>query len=152
MSQISVIGGGSAEQSNLDDARTVGRELARKDVTVICGGKGGVMEAVSSGVNDMETGRVIGILPGTNRKFANDYLDDVILTGMGPARNLAVVLSGEAVIAIGGRYGTLSELAFSRKFDRPVFGVSTWDHEEFDFPTNLEPNEAVQRALKAIDS
>lgn len=152
MSQISVIGGGSAEQSNLDDARTVGRELARKDVTVICGGKGGVMEAVSSGVNDMETGRVIGILPETNRKFANDYLDDVILTGMGPARNLAVVLSGEAVIAIGGRYGTLSELAFSRKFDRPVFGVSTWDHEEFDFPTNLEPNEAVQRALKAIDS
>jgi uncharacterized protein (TIGR00725 family) len=148
MSQVSVIGGGSAEQSNLDDARTVGRELARKDVTVICGGKGGVMEAVSSGVNDMETGRVIGILPETNRKFANDYLDDVILTGMGPARNLAVVLSGEAVIAIGGRYGTLSELAFSRKFDRPVFGVSTWDHEEFDFPTNLEPNEAVQRALK----
>ncbi len=152
MNQISVIGSGSTGRSWYEDARTVGRGLAEEDLTVVCGGKGGVMEAVSRGVNDARTGRVIGILPETNSSRANDYLDDVIVTGFGPARNIAVVLSGEAVISIGGHFGTLSELAFSQKFDKPVFGVSTWHHEDFDFPSHLQPEEAVSRALDSLNS
>lgn len=145
--QISVIGGADMGPDSYEDARTVGRLLAEVDVTVVTGGGGGVMEAVAKGVQDVGSGRVIGIRPETDRQNANDYLDDVIVSGIGYARNLPVVLSGEAVIAVSGGYGTLSELAYAQKFDRRVFGVGTWGHERFDFESELLPEEAVRRAL-----
>jgi hypothetical protein len=151
MSQISVIGGEEAGDSDIDRAREVGRLLGQEGVTVICGGGGGVMEAVAAGVSDAENGRVIGIRPEEHDRNANRFLDDVIVTGVGYARNIAVVLSGEAVIAVGGQFGTLSEIAFSKKFEKPIFGIGTWDHEDLSFPSDLLPEEAVRRALAAVE-
>lgn len=146
--RISVVGGEDVDEETYEKARRVGRLLAEEDVTVINGGGGGVMEASARGVQSVEPGRVIGIRPETHDGNANDHLDEVIVTGVGHARNLAVVLSGEAVIAVAGGYGTLSEIALARKHEKPVYGVGTWAHEDFDFPSNLTPEEAVNRALK----
>ncbi len=147
---ISVIGGAEVGSQPYEDARTVGRLLGEADVTVVNGGGKGVMEATAKGVQDVDSGRVIGIRPETHRRNANEYLDDLIVSGVGYARNLSVILSGVAVIAVSGGYGTLSELAYTQKFDQPVFGVGTWEHERFDFPSSLSPEEATRRAL-AVD-
>lgn len=145
-----MVGGGTIEDETYDKARRVGRLLAEEDVTVINGGGGGVMEASARGVQSVETGRVVGVRPETHDENANDYLDEVIVTGVGHARNLAVVLSGAGVIAVAGGYGTLSEIALARKNEQPVYGVGTWDHDRFDFPSNLTPKEAVNHALEEV--
>lgn len=150
--QISVIGSGEATDAERQAAQAVGRGLARKNVTVVCGGGSGVMEAVAEGVQSQENGHIIGIRPEEHSGNANDYLDDVIVTGIGYARNLAVVLSGGAIIAIGGQFGTLSELAFAKKYNKPVFGIGTWDHEDLDFLSDLNPEDAVTKALTAAES
>jgi uncharacterized protein (TIGR00725 family) len=122
---VSVIGGaqcGAAEQAL---AAEVGRLVAREGATLICGGMGGVMEAAARGAKEAG-GTTIGILPGHDRAVANPYLDHVLTTGMGHARNLAVVSSGDAVIAIGGGYGTLSEIGLAAKVGRPVVILAGW--------------------------
>jgi len=122
---ISVVGGDTAPADVLVQAEELGRELARRGCTVVCGGRGGVMEAVCRGAR-AEGGHTIGILPGVDRGDANSYVEFPILTGMGYARNVAVVLSGEAVIAVDGSYGTLSEIAHALNHGRPVVGLHTW--------------------------
>jgi len=122
---ISVVGGDAAPPEVLAQAEELGRELARRGCTVVCGGRGGVMEAVCRGAR-AEGGHTIGILPGVDRGDANSYVEFPILTGMGYARNVAVVLSGEAVIAVDGSYGTLSEIAHALNHGRPVIGLHTW--------------------------
>lgn len=99
--------------------------MAQRGVTVVCGGLGGVMEAVCRGARS-RTGLTVGILPGGDRSMANRWVDIPVVTGMGEARNVAVVKSAEAVIAVGGGYGTLSEIACALKNEIPVIGLNTW--------------------------
>jgi uncharacterized protein (TIGR00725 family) len=106
-------------------AEEVGRRLAEAGITVVCGGLGGVMDAVARGAAEAG-GMVIGIVPGVDPADANPHCTHVVATGIGHARNLAVVASGDAVIAIGGEWGTLSEIAFARRLGRPVVAFQTW--------------------------
>lgn len=122
---IAVIGAGTCDEKTYALAEQVGSELARRGAMVVCGGLGGVMEAVCKGAQSAG-GRTIGILPGTNYREANPFVDIPIVTGLGEARNSIVVRSGRVVIAIGGEYGTLSEIAFALKFGVPVIGLGTW--------------------------
>jgi len=122
---IAVIGGGEPSPEEAKLAEEVGRELARQGVILVCGGLGGVMEAACRGASS-EGGVTIGILPGDNPRTANPYVQIPIVTGIGYARNVAVVKSAQAVIAIGGSYGTLSEIAYARQSDIPVIGLNTW--------------------------
>jgi len=122
---ISVIGGGRCGPAEYALAEEVGRLVAREGATLVCGGLAGVMEAAARGAKEAR-GTTIGILPGHDRALANPYLDHVLTTGMGHARNLAVVSSGDAVIAIGGGYGTLAEIGLAAKIGRPVVILAGW--------------------------
>jgi uncharacterized protein (TIGR00725 family) len=123
--QISVIGGSEGDPEILGEAEVVGRGIAEAGAVLVCGGRTGVMEAASRGASDAG-GIVIGVLPTTDPRDANPYVTHVIPTGIGHARNLAVVASGDAVIAIGGEWGTLSEIAFARRLERPVVALRSW--------------------------
>ena len=117
--QIAVIGAGRASPALMGRAERVGRLLAEAGCTVVCGGLGGVMEAVARGAREAG-GTTIGILPGESPNDANPWIDYRVATGMGHARNLAVVASCEAAVAVGGNWGTLAEVAFARILGRPV--------------------------------
>jgi len=123
---ISVIGAGECSADEAQAAEAVGRELARRGVVLVCGGRGGAMEAACRGACEVG-GITIGLLPGNDREDGNDYLTLALPTGMGHARNALVVLSGEAVIAIGGEAGTLSEIGLAIKSGRHVIGLGTWE-------------------------
>jgi len=153
---IGVIGGSSATPEEASLAESVGRELGRAGATVICGGRGGVMEAACRGAR-MAGGLTIGILPGTERAQANPYVDVPIVTGIGDARNVIIARTAEAVIAIGGSYGTLSEIALSLGFGTPVVGLRTWSMERQGHPDvpmvrASDPREAVEQALALVGS
>jgi uncharacterized protein (TIGR00725 family) len=122
---ISVIGGGQCGAAEYAAAVEVGRLVAEAGAKLVCGGLSGVMEAAARGAKQAG-GVTIGVLPGHDRTLANPYLDHVITTGVGHARNLAVVSSGEAVIAIGGSFGTLSEIGLAGRLGRPVVILSGW--------------------------
>lgn len=122
---IAVIGGSSASKREINTAEDVGRELAKRGAILVCGGLGGVMEAACRGATS-EGGITIGILPGEKRNDANQYVQIPIVTGIGYARNVAVVKSAQAVIAIGGSYGTLSEIGHALQSGIPVIGIYTW--------------------------
>ena len=122
---IAVIGGSEPSSEETRLAEEVGRELARRGAILICGGLTGVMEAACRGAAS-EGGLTIGILPGDNPDSANSYVCIPIVTGAGYARNMAVVKSAQAVIAIGGSYGTLTEIAYALQSDIPVIGLNTW--------------------------
>jgi uncharacterized protein (TIGR00725 family) len=125
--QVSVIGtGGCAQDSEAAQlAEEVGRLLAEAGVVVVCGGLGGVMEAAARGTSQAG-GTVIGIVPGASVDEANPHCTQVIATGIGYARNLAVVASGDAVIAVGGEWGTLSEIGHARTFGKTVIALRSW--------------------------
>lgn len=122
---ISVIGSSRAKPEHLALAEEVGRELARHKVIVACGGLQGVMEAVCKGAKSAG-GTTIGILPGRTSRDANRYVDIPIVTTMGYSRNVIVVNTGDAVIAIGGAFGTLSEIAFALSDGIPVVALKSW--------------------------
>jgi len=151
---IAVIGASLAGAAELKIAEEVGRLIARSGATLVCGGMGGVMEAACRGASS-EGGLTIGILPGDNALTANQYVDIPIVTGIGYARNVAVVKSAQAVIAIDGSYGTLSEIAHALQSGLPVIGLGTWHisrdgkHEE-GIITAQNPSEAVSKALEMI--
>lgn len=142
--QIAVIGHGKATSQECEAAYATGRMIAVNGAVLVCGGLGGVMEAVCKGAK-AAGGTTVGILPGT--EGGNPYLDITIRTGLGIARNALVVLSGDAVVAVGGKYGTLSEIAIALKNGRPVFGIDTWDIEGV-IPCS-SPADAVKRAVQA---
>ncbi len=142
--QITVIGSSQPDDQTARLAYRVGELLAETGFTVVCGGRGGVMREVCRGMKENDGGLTVGILMGKTTADANEYLDVVIPTGLAEARNLPNVLAGEAVIAVGGAEGTLSEIAFAIKNNRPVYGVNTWDHPRFEFSSNLSPEEAVE--------
>lgn len=122
---MGVVGAGVAGEEMRATAEEVGRRLAEAGAAVVCGGLGGVMEAACRGAKSAG-GLTIGILPGRRRQDANPWVDVAIPTGMGETRNALVVLSADAVVAVGGEHGTLSELAFALKLGRPVVGLRTW--------------------------
>jgi uncharacterized protein (TIGR00725 family) len=124
--QIAVIGNGTPDDELAGLAHAVGAGLAEAGAVVICGGREGVMEAVAKGAAEAG-GTVIGIVPAADPATANPHCTHVVATGVGYARNLAVVASGDAVIAIGGEWGTLSEIAHARQFGRPVVAMRSWE-------------------------
>jgi len=151
---IAVIGGSQCSSQEAKLAEEVGRELARRGAVLICGGLGGIMEAACRGAQQ-EGGVTIGILPGKNRQEANPYVQIPIATGMGSARNVVIVKSAQAVIAIGGSYGTLSEIAHALQSGVPVIGLNTWSLSKNGQPddsiiTAQNPTEAVNIALSLV--
>ena len=126
--RVSVIGGGRVTEAEYERAREVGRLLAERGHAVVCGGRTGVMEAACRGAREAG-GETIGILPGEDRSVANEFVTTPIATGMGNARNVLVVLNGDAAIAIDGSTGTLSEIAHALDAGRPVAGLGTHDIE-----------------------
>ena len=147
--RVSVIGSGSAlTAETAADAETVGRLLANRGHTVVCGGMGGVMDAVCRGAT-AAGGETIGILPVDDPAAANPHVTTPIATGMGHARNVLVPMNGAAVIAIAGSGGTLSELGFSHVYDRPVAGLAS---HELPWVEPVEtPKEAVEYVESAVD-
>ncbi len=153
---IGVIGGGDVTPQVAGLAEEVGREIARKGAVLVCGGLGGVMEAACRGAS-REGGLTIGILPGENRQAANPYVKIPIVTGLGHARNVAVVKSAQAVIAIDGSYGTLSEIGHALQSGIPVIGLNTWSLSidgKVDDSIILadSPKDAVDKAIYLIVS
>jgi uncharacterized protein (TIGR00725 family) len=143
---IAVVGGNEASPENLHLAEEVGRELARRGVVLLCGGFGGVMEAACRGAKQ-EDGTTVGILPGDDASNVNPYVDIPICTGMSYARNVIIVKSAGAVIAVDGAYGTLSEIAHALGEDIPVIGLNTWTliREE-------QEDRGIVRAENAVDA
>jgi uncharacterized protein (TIGR00725 family) len=123
--QIAVIGKGVPDDELTPLAEEVGRRLAEAGAVVVCGGLTGIMEGVARGAS-AAGGTVIGIVPSSSPQEVNQHCTHVVATGVGQARNLAVVSSGDAVIAIGGEWGTLSEIAFARELGRRVVALSSW--------------------------
>ena len=124
--QIAVVGAGDAAAELLTVAEQVGGGLAEAGAVLVCGGLGGVMEAACRGAREAG-GLTVGLLPGTDRRAANPFVEVVVPTGLGEARNAIVVRAGEAVIAVGGGYGTLVEIGFALKAGLSVIGVATWE-------------------------
>jgi uncharacterized protein (TIGR00725 family) len=140
---IAVIGASDPTPEQLGDAEKVGHLLAKEGAVVLNGGLGGVMEAASRGAKQ-EGGLVVGIVP---QDEANEYVDVAIKTGMGEARNALIVNTADAFIAVGGGYGTLSEIAFALKHGKLVAGLGTWGIPGVRKAEN--PEDAVQSALRA---
>jgi uncharacterized protein (TIGR00725 family) len=145
---IAVIGPGEASAEEERVAEEVGRGLAERQAIVVCGGLGGVMAAACRGAR-AEQGLTVGILPGTDRASANQWVTLAIPTGLGELRNGLVVRAADAVIAVGGGPGTLSEIALALKTGVPVLGLETWDIEGVE-PVR-DPDAAVRRALELAD-
>ncbi len=132
-------------------AEEVGRRLAEAGVTVVCGAGPGVMEAAARGAAEAG-GRVIGIVRGTDAGEANPYCTEVVATGVGQARNLAVVASGAVAIAVGGEWGTLSEIALARTIDRTVVTLSSWGlvgRERMEGAPGVVPAKSAEDAVVA---
>jgi len=144
---IAVIGAGTANEPILKIAEEVGRLIARRNALLICGGLKGVMEAAAKGAKT-EGGLTIGILPQKNKNEANRYIDIPIATGFGEGRNVIIARTADALISVGGEYGTLSEIAFALKMGKPVIGIRTWDIKGIIKAENAE--EAVQKAFEFL--
>lgn len=146
---IGVVGGRRTEKALLSEAETVGRLIARRGATLVCGGLGGVMEAASRGAKS-EGGLTVGILPQNDSKEANQYIDIPIATGLGIGRNVIIARTADALIAVGGEYGTLSEIAFALQIGKPVIGIKTWDIKGVISAENAV--DAVNKVFKLLES
>ena len=146
--QIGVLGASSCGPDIEQAAYGVGREIARQGAVLLCGGLGGVMTAAAKGAKDAG-GLTVGILPGASASDANPYIDLKVVTDMGHARNVVLVRSADAVIAVSGGYGTLSEIAIARKIGVPCVGLQTWDLDPGVVRTD-GPEEAVRCAMEKI--
>ncbi len=138
---VAVVGGAIADPEEYSIARELGQLLADDGYTVVCGGGTGIMEAVCRGARE-GGGHTIGILPGVNPSDANMYVETILVTGMGTSRNRIISLSGRVVVAVGGMYGTLSEIAFALQAGRPVCAIGTWNTIDGVTPVN-SPQEAL---------
>ena len=126
MTYVAVVGPGEASAGELAVAEELGALLADRGATVVCGGLGGVMEAACRGAKSRR-GRTVGLLPGLDRSAANGWVDVAIATGLGELRNGLIVRTSDAVVAVGGGAGTLSEIGFALKAGRPVVGIGTFE-------------------------
>ncbi len=152
---ISVIGASVCSEQEAEWAEEVGAHIGRRGHILLCGGRGGVMAAACKGAR-REGGWTVGVLPGSDRSGANPHLDVALPTGLGEARNLIVARGGDAVIAVGGSYGTLSEIALALKGGRPVVGLGTWSATagsgtEAEVIAATSPEEAVDLACAKLN-
>ena len=148
---VAVVGGSTAALDVCQAAEDVGRELARSGAVLVCGGLGGVMAAACRGAKG-EGGLTLGILPGDSREEANAWVDVAVPTGMGEARNAIVVRAADALVAVGGEFGTLSEIALAVRLGKPVVGIGTWELAQVGRPVEAivrvdDPVEAARTAL-----
>jgi uncharacterized protein (TIGR00725 family) len=141
---VAVVGPGDASAEEAGTAEAVGRELASRRAVLVCGGLGGAMEAACRGAKQAG-GTTLGILPGLDRAAANPWVDVAVVTGLGEARNALVVRAADAVIAVAGGYGTLSEIALALKGGKPVAGLGSWEIDGVERAAG--PAEAVESAL-----
>ncbi|MBN2380106.1 TIGR00725 family protein [candidate division WOR-3 bacterium] len=147
--QVGVIGGRYCSPKTAEIAEELGALIAKQGWTLICGGRGGVMEAACRGA--IETGGVtIGVLPDSTDQKANDFLTYTIRTGMGEGRNVIIVHSSDVLVAIHGKYGTLSEIALALARKKPVFGIGTWSIPGVE-PVKT-PEEAIARIKDLADA
>ena len=128
MRTVGVIGGHNASARYLKIAEEAGREIAKLGLILVSGGLAGVMEAACRGAKEAG-GKTLGIIPGVDKKDANKYVDITVVTGLGITRNILVVRNSDAIIAIDGKYGTLSEISYALHLRIPVIGLYTWDIE-----------------------
>ena len=142
---LGVIGAGLADEETNRMAEEVGR-LIGGSALMICGGLGGVMEAAARGAKGAG-GTTVGILPGSGTRDANAWIDIPVATGMGEARNMVIVRTADALIAVGGEYGTLSEIAFALKAGKPVIGLRTWD-----IPGVIKADDAADAVRKVFSA
>ncbi|MFQ5454563.1 MAG: TIGR00725 family protein [Candidatus Zixiibacteriota bacterium] len=143
---IAVVGAGKCSKKLKDMAAEVGHYVAENGGVIVCGGLGGIMEGAARGAKEAG-GITIGILPTTNKEDANEYIDYIIPTGFGEARNIMVVRTADVVIAFPGKYGTLSEMAFTLQAQKPLISVNAWKLGDDITQTN-SPVEAAKMALK----
>lgn len=151
---VAVSGGGQADDAACDQAREVGRALAGRGVVVVTGGLGGAMEAACQGAK-AAGGTTIGILPGDDRGEANEWVDVAVPTGLGEGRNALVVRAADAVVAVAGEFGTLSEIALALRLGKPVVGLDTWELGRGGRPVRAllvaaTPAEAAELAVAEI--
>lgn len=151
---VAVVGSGDASTSEQAAARDVGRGLAAVGATIVCGGLGGVMAAACAGARSVG-GTTIGLLPGTDRQDANPDVVVAVPTGLGEGRNVLVVRASDAVVAVGGAYGTLSEIALALRAGLPVVGLATWElrqdgRVDEGIVVAEDPDDAVARTLAAL--
>lgn len=145
--QIAVIGAGSCDEKIAQKAFAVGEAIAKAGAVLLCGGLGGVMEAACKGAKSVN-GTTIGIVPGSKRKSANRFVDIEIVTNAGQARNVFIAHSADAMVAVSGSYGTLSEISVGLKLGKPVVGIDTWDIE--GVIVESDPKKAVEKAVSLI--
>ncbi|MBN1827056.1 MAG: TIGR00725 family protein [Candidatus Eisenbacteria bacterium] len=146
--QIGIIGAGSCDAATAGKAEKVGRLIAERGAVLVCGGMGGVMEAAARGARE-GGGIAVGVLPTADPDEGNPYLTVRIATGFGQGRNVLIPRSCHGVIAVAGGYGTLSEIALTRKLGVPLVGIDTWDPDG-SFPVVSEPEEAVKLLWKQM--
>ncbi|MEA2286292.1 MAG: hypothetical protein QOJ21_2335 [Solirubrobacteraceae bacterium] len=144
---VAVVGPGEASPQQVEAAEAVGAGLAQAGAVVVTGGLGGVMEAACRGARS-KRGRTLGQLPGDDRDAANGWVEIAVATGMGELRNGLVVRAADAVVAVGGGHGTLSEIALALKLGRPVIGLGTWEVHGVEHVST--PAEAVGRVAAVL--
>ena len=146
--RVSVIGGSSVTESEYTIAEELGEQIGERGHTVVCGGLGGVMEAVCKGAQQTG-GRTIGILPGKDPDDANQYVETAIATGINDARNPVIVMNGDGVVAVDGGPGTLSEMGHALTFSKPVAGLET---HRIDGIYGIEHTETPTEAVDHLES
>jgi len=146
---VAVVGPGDASPTEIESAELVGRAIAERGHVLVCGGLGGVMEAAARGASKAG-GTAVGILPGNDRAAGNEWLTIAIPTGLGELRNGLVIRAADVVIAVGGAYGTLSEVALALKTGVPVIGLESWDIDGIERVDS--PEDAVARATARAGS
>jgi len=144
---IAVVGPGQAAAEQLTAAEEVGAEVAAAGAVLVCGGLGGVMEAACRGARS-RGGMTVGLLPGVDRGEANGWVQVALPTGLGEARNALIVRAADALVAVGGSWGTLSEIALAMRTGVPVIGLATWELE--GIATAEDPAAAVAGALERL--
>lgn len=148
---ISVIGASTATPRQSELAEAVGRLIAERGHTLVCGGLGGVMDAAAKGAASAG-GLAVGILPGEDRVPAGKYLTVALPTGMGHGRNYLVALAADGLIAVGGEYGTLSEISFGLKRGRPIVLLESWELAKLGIsPPNLKTAKTPEEAVDTVE-
>ena len=145
---IAVIGGSEANKATLKVAEEVGRQIALRKAVLVCGGLGGVMEAAARGAKE-EGGITVGIVPHKHTGDANPFIEIPVATGFGEGRNVIIARTADALIAVGGEYGTLSEIAFGLKMRKPVIGIGSWEIKGVIKAASAE--EAVGKAFELLE-
>ncbi len=147
--KVAVIGGRKSDEKDIDNAYQIGKLIAENHAILICGGRSGIMEAACKGAFEAG-GMTVGILPGSDESDANEWVKLVIPTGIGLARNSIITCACDGAIAIGGKYGTLSEIAYCFQFDKPVCSLNSWPVEGLKQVSS--PKEAIDYILKEINN